>query len=81
VSISSLGSTTVTFHYYYSGTAIVTIHQGTKTSSVTVSVAAGSSTNVTFKTPAGFLVTALVTPQAYVTVSGLPQSNSVNVTL
>jgi hypothetical protein len=81
VSVSSLGSTTVTFHYYYSGTATVTIHQGTTTASVTVSVAAGSSTNVTFKTPGGFLVTALVTPQAYVTVSGLPQSNSVNVTL
>jgi hypothetical protein len=71
----------VTFHYYYSGTATVTIHQGTTTGSVTVSVSAGSTTNVTFKTPPGFLVTAVLTPQAYVTVSGLPQSNSVNVTL
>jgi eukaryotic-like serine/threonine-protein kinase len=81
VSVSQLGSTTVTFHYYYSGTATITIHQGTTTQSVTVSVSAGSSTNVTFKTPPGFLITVLLTPQAYVTVPGLPQSNSVNVTL
>jgi hypothetical protein len=80
VSVSSLGSTTVTFHYYYSGTATITIHQGATTGSVTISVPAGTN-NVTFKTPPGFLVTALVTPQAYATVSGLPQSNSVNVTL
>ena len=81
VSVSSLGNTIVTFHYYYSGSATITIHQGTTTKSVTVAVAAGSSTNVTFATPAGFLVTAVLTPQAYVTVPGLPQSNSVNVTL
>jgi hypothetical protein len=81
VSISSTGNTTVTFHYYYAGSATITIHQGSTTRSVTVPVAAGSSTNVTFKTPSGFLVTAVLTPQAYVTVPGLPQSNSVNVTL
>lgn len=81
VSISSTGNTTVTFHYYYAGSATITIHQGTTTKAVTVPVAAGSSTNVTFKTPVGFLVTAVLTPQAYVTVPGLPQSNSVNVTL
>ena len=75
------GNTTVTFHYYYSGTATITIHQGTTTGSVTVAVAAGSSTSVTFKTPPGFLVTAVLTPQAYATVSGLPRSNSVNVAL
>jgi hypothetical protein len=81
VSVSQTGSTTVTFHYYYAGSATITIHQGGTTVAVTVSVAAGSSTNVTFKTPPGLLVTLLLTPQAYVTVSGLPQSNSVNVTL
>ncbi len=81
VSVSSLGNTTVTFHNYYAGTATITIHQGTTSKSVTVPVTAGSSTNVTFKTPAGFLVTAVLTPQAYVTVPGLPQSNSVNVAL
>jgi hypothetical protein len=81
VSVSSLGNTTVTFHYYYAGSATITLHQGGTTGAVTVAVAAGSSTTVTFKTPPGFLVTALVTPQAYVTVPGLPQSNSVNVTL
>jgi len=81
VSISSTGNTTVTFHYYFAGSATITIHQGSTTKAVTVPVAAGSSTNVTFKTPVGFLVTAVLTPQAYVTVPGLPQSNSVNVTL
>jgi hypothetical protein len=81
VSISSTGYSTVTFHYYYAGSATITIHQGSTTRAVTVPVAAGSSTNVSFKTPLGFLVTAVLTPQAYVTVPGLPQSNSVNVTL
>jgi outer membrane biosynthesis protein TonB len=81
VSVSSLGNTTVTFHYYYAGSATITIHQGGTTGAVTVVVASGSSTTVTFKTPPGFLATLLLTPQAYVTVPGLPQSNSVNVTL
>jgi hypothetical protein len=81
VSISSLGNTTVTFHYFYGGSATITIHQGTTTKSVTVSVSAGANTTVTFKTPAGFVVTApLVAPQAFVTVGSLA-SNSVNVTL
>jgi len=71
----------VTFHYYYAGSATITIHQGSTTMAVTVSVAAGTSTNVTFKTPNGFLITAVLTPQAYVTVPGLLPSNSVNVTL
>ena len=70
----------MTFHNY-AGTATITIHQGATTASVTKTVAAGTNTTVTFKTPGGFLITALVTPQAYVTVPGLPQSNSVNVTL
>ncbi len=81
VSISQTGNTMVTFHYYYAGSATITIHQGSTTMAVTVSVAAGTSTNVTFKTPNGFLITAVLTPQAYVTVPGLLPSNSVNVTL
>jgi serine/threonine-protein kinase len=81
VSVSQTGSTTVTFHYFYSGSATITIHQGGTTRSVTVSVAPGSTTSVIFKTPTGFLVTAQpLTPQAYVTVSSLT-SNSVNVTV
>ncbi|HEY3194869.1 MAG TPA: serine/threonine-protein kinase [Candidatus Dormibacteraeota bacterium] len=81
VSISSTGNTTVTFHYYYGGSATITIHQGSTTKSVTRSVAPGSNTQVTFATPAGFLVTAPpLVPQAYVTVGSLT-SNSVNVTL
>jgi len=75
------GTTTMAFHYYYGGSATVTIHQGTTTRSVTVSVASGSTTYVTFPTPTGILVTAApLVPQAYVTVGSLV-SNSVNVTL
>jgi len=81
VAISSTGNTSVTFHYYYGGSATVTIHQGGTSKSVTVSVAALSTTTVTFKTPSGFLVSAPpVVPQAYVTVGSL-KSNSVNVTV
>jgi hypothetical protein len=75
------GNTTVAFHYYYAGSATVTIHQGTTTKSVIVSVAAGSTTYVTFQTPSGILVTGPpLVPQAYVTVGSL-QSNSVSVTV
>src|SRR5216683_56944 len=75
------GTTTMAFHYYYAGSATVTIHQGSTTRSVTVSVSPGSTTYVTFATPSGILVTVSgVVPQAYVTVGSLV-SNSVNVTL
>jgi hypothetical protein len=75
------GTTTMAFHYYYAGSATVTIHQGSTTKSVTVTVAPGSTTYVTFATPSGILVTVSgVVPQAYVTVGSLV-SNSVNVTL
>jgi hypothetical protein len=81
VSISQTGNTQVTFHYFYAGSATITIHQGATSKSVTVPVAPGSSTTVTFKTPTGFLVTAPpLVPQAYVTVGSLT-SNSVNVTV
>jgi len=80
IAIAPLGSTTVTFHYFYAGSATITIHQGSTVRSVTVPVAAGSSVNVTFATPSGFVVTAPpLAPQAYVTVGSLT-SNSVNVT-
>jgi len=69
------------FHYYYGGSATVTIHQGSTTRSVTVSVAAGSTAYVTFATPGGILVTVSgLVPQAYATVGSLV-SNSVNVAL
>jgi len=75
------GTTTMAFHYYYAGSATVTIHQGSTTRSVTVIVAPDSTTYVTFPTPTGILVTvANLVPQAYVTVGSLV-SNSVNVTL
>lgn len=71
----------MTFHYFYAGSATITIHQGGTTKTVVVPVAAGSSTRVTFKTPSGFLVTAQpLTPQAFATVGSLT-SNSANVTL
>jgi len=75
------GTTTMAFHYYYAGSATVTIHQGSTTRSVTVTVAPGSTTYVTFATPSGILVTVSgLVPQAYVTVGSLV-SNSVDVTL
>jgi len=81
IAIAPLGNTTVTFHYFYGGSATITIHQGNTVRSVTEPVAAGSNVSVTFPTPSGFLLTApLVAGQAYVTVPSLPQSNSVNVT-
>jgi hypothetical protein len=80
VSISQTGNTRVTFHYFYAGTATITIHQGSTSRSVVQSVAPGSSTTVTFPTPSGFVVTSPLAPQAYVTVGSLT-SNSVNVTL
>jgi hypothetical protein len=71
----------MTFHYFYAGSASITIHQGGTAKTIAVPVAAGSSTRVTFKTPSGFSVTAQpLIPQAFATVASLT-SNSANVTL
>jgi hypothetical protein len=66
-SVSALGNTSVTFHYFYAGTANVFVCQGTCRSAGTVTVAPGPNTLVTFKTPALILPTG----QAYVVADSL----------
>ena len=87
VSAAPLGNTTMTFHYFYAGSATVYVYQnGTAhpAGGIVVSVTPGSSTPVTFKTPAGIVPTVpLVAGQAYVKACTSPSScltsNSVNV--
>src|SRR5712691_11181973 len=79
VSVSATGSTTVVFHYFYAGSATVNVCQNGACHQVpgSVSVAPGSSTTVTFKTPLGILPsTPLTTEYAYVTANSL-RSNTV----
>jgi len=78
VSVSATGSTTVVFHYFYAGSAAMSVCQnGTCHGAGSVSVAPGSSTTVTFKTPLGILPsTPLTTEYAYVTANSL-RSNTV----
>jgi len=85
VSSSSLGNTVVTFHYFYGGTATVSVWQKALLGTTpiahlagTVSVTPGSATTVTFKTPGG--ISALNGPVYVTTTSGLT-SNVVNPTL
>jgi eukaryotic-like serine/threonine-protein kinase len=70
VSVSSLGNTTVNFHYFYGGTATICVYQPPSTTchpGGTVTVAPGSSTTVTFKTPSGILPALPLIPKtAYV---------------
>jgi eukaryotic-like serine/threonine-protein kinase len=82
VSCSSLGNTVVVFHYFYGGTATVSVWQkallGTTFVSHqagTVSVSPGSGTTVTFKTPSG--ISSVNGPVYVTTTSGLV-SNVVN---
>jgi hypothetical protein len=72
----------VTFHYFYGGTATVSVWQKALLGTTyiahpagTVSVTAGGGTTVTFKTPAG--ISALQGPVYVTTTSGLT-SNVVN---
>ncbi len=56
-SISQLGSTFVTFHYFYGGSTTVAVCQGSTCHAAgSVSVGQGSSVTVSFKTPVGILV-------------------------
>jgi hypothetical protein len=67
------------FHYFYGGTATVSVCQGgTCHAGGTVTVAPGSGTTVSFKTPAGILPTAILIGPAYVTAGSLT-SGSVSV--
>jgi len=83
VSVSSLGKTTVTFHYFYAGSATVSVCQnGSCHAAGTVTVVPGSATSVQFKTPPGILLTApLVAGPAYVIAcaGSCLTSNSVSV--
>src|SRR6266851_1701723 len=79
VSVSATGNTTVVFHYFYAGSATVNVCQNGTCHQVpgSVSVAPGSSTTVTFKTPVGILPsTPVTTESAYVTANSL-RSNMV----
>ena len=80
VSVSATGSTTVVFHYFYAGSATMTVCQnGTCHAAGSVSVTPGSSTPVTFKTPLGILPATPLTPEyAYVNANSL-RSNVVSV--
>ena len=81
VSISSLGNTTVTFHYFYGGSATVAVCQGgTCRAAGTVSVASGSNVQVSFKTPTGILASPLG-GSAYVSTNCCGQTGSAMVGL
>ena len=77
VSVSAVGSTTVTFHNFSAGTIAVCVWQSGTCHSANATFTPG--TNTTFKTPVGILPTGLLAGQAYITANSLT-SNSVNVT-
>ncbi len=80
ISVSATGNTTVVFHYFYAGSAAVSVCQNSTCHPAgTVSVAPGSSTSVTFRTPLGILPALPLTPEyAYVNANSL-RSNAVSV--
>ena len=81
VSISSVGNTTVTFHYFYGGSATVAVCQGgTCRAAGTVAVASGSNVQVSFKTPTGILASPLG-GSAYVSTNCCGQTGSATVGL
>jgi hypothetical protein len=81
VSISSLGNTTVTFHYFYGGSATVAVCQGgTCRAAGTVAVGSGSNVQVSFKTPTGILASPLG-GSAYVSTNCCGQTGSAMVGL
>jgi hypothetical protein len=71
----------VDFHYFYAGSATVSVCQNnTCHPAGTVTVAPGPTTRVSFKTPTGILPALPLLPQtAYVKANSLPQSASVSV--
>jgi len=75
-SVSQLGNTSVTFHYFYGGSTKVFVCQnGTCRGAGTVSVGGGSNAPVSFKTPAGILVGS----DAYVVAECCAYTNAVRV--
>ena len=73
VSVSATQNTIVDFHYFYGGTAGVSVCQnGTCHAAGTVTVAPGATTRVTFKTPLGILPALPLLPRtAYVPANSL----------
>jgi Protein kinase domain len=73
ISVSATGNTVVDFHYFYAGAANVSVCQnGTCHPAGTVTVAAGATTRVSFKTPTGILPALPLAPEtAYVTANSL----------
>ena len=81
VSISSVGNTVVTFHYFYGGSTSVAVCQGTPTtchSAGSVTVASGANVTVSFKTPLGILAAPLGGP-AYVATGCCGHTGTVSV--
>ncbi len=78
-SISSLGNTVVTFHYFYGGSTSVAVCQGTTCHPAgTVTVAQGSYVMVSFKTPVGIVAAPLGEP-AYVATGCCGHTGTVSV--
>ena len=77
VSISQVGNTVVTFHYFYGGSTTVAVCQGgtCHPGLGSVSVGSGSDVTVSFKTPAGILAAPLGGP-AYVVTNCCGQTGS-----
>ncbi len=80
VSVSSTLNTTVTFHNFYGGSTTVSVCQGGTCRAVngSVSVPAGASSTVSFKTPVGILAAPLGGP-AYVKSACCGDSGTVSV--
>jgi hypothetical protein len=79
VSVSATGNTFVTFHYFYAGSASVSVCQNaTCHPAGTVSVPRGTNT-VSFKTPAGILPALPLAPETAAVTAGSMASNSVSV--
>jgi serine/threonine-protein kinase len=80
VSISQVGNTVVTFHYFYGGSTTVAVCQGgtCHPGLARVSVGSGSNVTVSFKTPVGILAAPVGGP-AYVVTNCCGQTGSASV--
>jgi hypothetical protein len=78
MSISQVGNTVVTFHYFYGGSTTVAVCQGgtCHPGLARVSVGSGSNVTVSFKTPVGILAASLGGGPAYVVTNCCGQTGS-----
>jgi serine/threonine-protein kinase len=81
VSISQVGNTVVTFHYFYGGSTTVAVCQGgtCHPGLARVTVGSGSNVTVSFKTPVGILAASLGGGPAYVVTNCCGQTGSASV--